>query len=141
MNRHMSVTLVGKSMALMAYTLDDRGITPLLLTQKLRYSVSVRPKNEFSAFTFNPASASFCRNFSSAFRWSANSSLVIVITLLMYAHTISNPSKSSDISLEIYPVCYIHQWECFGTHNSPKGVQYYRAVLVWEIIISDNSAL
>ena len=57
-NLRTSRTLVGTSIDLIASTLDDNGFTPLLLTQKPRYSDSVHPKKDFSAFTFNPTSAS-----------------------------------------------------------------------------------
>ena len=60
-------TLFGTSIALIDSTLDDRGLTPLLLNQKPRYAVSVHPMKDFSAFTFNPNSASLCRTISNAF--------------------------------------------------------------------------
>ena len=59
-NLRRSRTLVGTSIALIDSTLDDSGLTPLFLTQKPRYSVYVRPKKDFSAFTFNPAYMSLC---------------------------------------------------------------------------------
>ena len=49
-----SCTLVGTLIALIASTLDNWGLTPLLLTYKSRYSVFVRPNNDFSALTINP---------------------------------------------------------------------------------------
>ena len=39
MNLHMLRTLAGTSIALVDYTLDNRVLTPLLITQKPRYSV------------------------------------------------------------------------------------------------------
>ena len=77
-------TLFGTSIALIDSTLDDRGLTPLLLNQKPRYSVSIHPENEFSAFTFNPASASPCRTISNAFIWSLDIFLVITSMSYMY---------------------------------------------------------
>ena len=75
------------SIALTAYNLDDKGIIPLLLTQKQRYSVSVRPENDVSAFTLNYSSASLCRNLSNVFIMYSISCLVINSTLSTYAHT------------------------------------------------------
>ena len=46
--------LVGTLNALIASTLDDTGINALLLTNKKRYSVSIRPKKNVCVFTFNP---------------------------------------------------------------------------------------
>ena len=65
-NLRTSRTLVGMSIALITSTLDESGLTPLLLTQKPRYSVSVCPKKDFSAFTFNPAPAIPCIDFNKA---------------------------------------------------------------------------
>ena len=79
-NLHISRDLVGTYIALIAYTLDDRGLTPLLLTQKPRYSVSVCPEKDLSSFDFNPASASLCKTLSNAFRWPLNLFLVTTST-------------------------------------------------------------
>ena len=70
MKLSMLYTFVETPISLIAYIIDDRGFTPLLLTQKPRYSVSVCLENDFSAFNFNPASSSLCSNFSNAFMWS-----------------------------------------------------------------------
>ena len=67
-NLRTSRTLAVMLIYLTTSTLNNIGLTPLLLTQKPRYSVYVRPKKDFSAFTFNPASASLCRNLSKDFR-------------------------------------------------------------------------
>ena len=67
----MSRTLVGKLIDLIASTLDNNGLAPLLLTQKPRYSVSVCLKKYLSAFTSNHDSVSLCRNLYKAFRWSS----------------------------------------------------------------------
>ena len=93
----MSHTLVGALISLIDSTLDYGGITPSLLTQNLRYSVSAHTKNYIYFFTFNPASASFCGTFSRAFRWYENTCLVITIMLYIYERTVENPMKSSDI--------------------------------------------
>ena len=45
------------------------------------------PKNDFSAFTFNPASEGLCRNFSKASRWYLQYFFVITSNLSMYART------------------------------------------------------
>ena len=66
-NLSMLRTLVGTSIYLIDSTLDDRGLAPSLINHKPRYSVSVHPENEFSAFTFNPDSASLCRTLSNYF--------------------------------------------------------------------------
>ena len=47
MNLRTFRTSVGKFIALIAFILDNRGLTPLLVTHKPRYSVFVRPKNDF----------------------------------------------------------------------------------------------
>ena len=88
-NCHTSHTLVGVSIDLMVSDLDSRGLTPFLLTQKLKYSVSVCLKNESSVFTSNTDSTSYFKTFSGTLRWS--------ITFSIYAHTILKPSNSLDI--------------------------------------------
>ena len=45
----------------MACTLDKRGLTPYLLTHKLRYSVSIFPNNDIFMFIFSPYSVYFCK--------------------------------------------------------------------------------
>ena len=90
-------TLFGTSIALIDSTLDDRGLTPLLLNQKPRYAVSVYPMKDFSAFTLNPDYASLCRTISNAFIWSLDLFLVITSMSYMYARTMSNPSNILDI--------------------------------------------
>ena len=115
MNLHIQRTLVGAPMYFMASTLVHRGLTLYLLTQKPRYSVSVHLRNNFSAFTFNSSSMNICKSFSIAFRWSANPCLVITSILYMYAHTISNPSKSSDV----------FSWKISGILQNPIGSFWY----------------
>ena len=97
MNLHVSHNLFGDSMAFMGFTLDIRGITPSLLTQKLRYSISVHLKNYFSIFTFNPISAGFCETLFRSFRWSMKSFLVITSATSIYDNIVSNPSKILEI--------------------------------------------
>ena len=84
-------------MYLMEYNLYPRGISILFLTHKPMYLVSIHPKNEFSIFILNPASASLCKNFSRYLTWSKKSFLVITSMSYMYTPTISNPSNSLDI--------------------------------------------
>ena len=47
--------------------LDDKDLTPFLLTHNPRYLVSVCTKDNFSAFIFNPTSAGFFKTFLIAF--------------------------------------------------------------------------
>ena len=56
----MSHTLVWD---IMASTLDTRGIALSLLTQKPRYSVSVRLENDISSLNFSLSYVSLCRTF------------------------------------------------------------------------------
>ena len=92
-----SRTLVGTLIALITSTLDDSGLTPLLLTQKPIHPVYVYPKKDFYAFTFNPAYASLYRTMSKAFIWSSKLLLVITSTSSMYTLTMLKASNSSDI--------------------------------------------
>ena len=64
MNLIMSHTLDGTAIALIASNLDDRGIIPLLLTQKPRYYVSVCPNNDVTVFTLNSSCVSLFRTYS-----------------------------------------------------------------------------
>ena len=64
-----SRTLAGASIFLIASNFDKRDLSPWLLTHKPRYSVSVRQKDDLSAFTFNPESDSFCNTFYNAYKW------------------------------------------------------------------------
>ena len=107
-----SRTLFGISIAFVKSTVEYRGLTPFLITHNLRYLFYVCPKNDFSVFTFNPASASFYRTFSSSFRWSAKQSLVIMSTFSMFACTISNPSKIPDI----------FSWNILWILHTPIGI-------------------
>ena len=84
-------------MALMVSALDARGLTLYLFTPKSRYSVSVHSKNYFYTFTFKPDAVSFYNNFHGAVIWSVKSFLVTTNTLSIYARTILDPLKSSDI--------------------------------------------
>ena len=65
-------TLGGTSIILIASTLYNIGLTPLLLTHKPRYPVSVLLRKDYYEFTFNFASASLCRTLYKAFRRSLN---------------------------------------------------------------------
>ena len=67
-NLSISRTFVGTLIFLKVLTFGERCITPWLLTQKSSYLVSVCPKNDFDAFTFNPDSANFYDTFSKAFK-------------------------------------------------------------------------
>ena len=69
------------------------------------YLVSIYQKDEFSVFIYNPDSSDFCRTFTSSFILSVNLYLVLTSTSPTYAHTILNPSNSSDIFSVIYPIC------------------------------------
>ena len=89
----MLCTLVGTYTALIDFTLDGRGLNPLILTHKPRYLVYVHPDNDSSSVTFNTASASIYRTLSNTFRWYLNSFLVITGTSSMYARTMLNPSN------------------------------------------------
>ena len=56
----------------------------------------------------------------------------------MYARTVSNPKRAHIFFLEIYPGCYIHSSEVFGTHSLPKEEKQYRAILLGGIFIYDS---
>ena len=119
----------------MASTLDNRGITPFLFTQNMRYQVSVYPRVYFSVFIFNTTSASFCRTFFSAFRWSVKFSLVIIMSLSTHTCTISNTSNSLDIfSWNISGILYMPIGSV-GTCTFPGKGHFYRAVFLWGIIL------
>ena len=64
---------------------------------------------------FNPASASFCKNFDGELRWSVKSFLVITSTLYMYTHTISNPLRT----------LYVFYWNISGLLQPPIGSFWY----------------
>ena len=119
--------MVRTSIYLMAYILDDRGITPFLLLQKPRYSVSVHLKNDFSAFTFIPASVSFYIKFFRDFRRSMKSFLLINSALSIYAHKISDPLNISDIL----------SWKILGILQIPTSTFWYTYFL-HSIIISQR---
>ena len=108
-------TLVVKCIALMAYNLADRGLTSLLLTQKPIYSVSVLPKNEFSALTFNPAYSSLCITFTNSFILSLKSFFIITCMSSMYERTITNPFNS----------LYIFSWNILVMLQNPIGNCFY----------------
>ena len=93
----------------MESTLDGNGIIPLVLTQKLRYSVYFCPKNDFSALNSNTASVIICRTFSIAFRWFLNSFLLTNSISSIYSRTMSNPLNSSDI----------FSWKIWGLLQTP----------------------
>ena len=110
-NWPISCTLSGVSMALIVSTLDTRDMTPSLPTPKPRYSVYVHLKNYFSSLHFSPISASFCRTFSRAFRWSAKSYFVIASMPSIYPRTVSKAFNRSDI----------FSWKISGLLQTPKG--------------------
>ena len=127
-NHFTSCSLVEAPMTLMTYTLGDMGHTPYFITHKTRYSVSVHLKNDFSVFSFNSASTSFCKTFSRAFRWSVELFLAItIIFLYMYVpHQI--PQIDQGYSPGRHQGCYNPPWVFFGTHNPPTIAQEYKYV-------------
>ena len=97
MNQLAPCILVVIPIDLMSSTFDNISFNKFLLTHNYRYLVYVHPKMECYAFNFSFAYAILCGMFSSTFRWSAKSYLVMTSTLSINAHTIFNPSNSSSI--------------------------------------------
>ena len=118
MDLHTFRILVGTLISLISSTLDYRGLTPLLLTQKPIYSFSVCPKNDFSTFTFNPAYVSLYGCFSNAFRWSLKSFIVITSTYYIRTHHVKPFKYFGYIILEN-----------IGTVADPHG--YFLVLLIY----------
>ena len=110
-----SCTLFVTSIFLIATNFDERGITPCSMNWKQRQSIFVHSNNHFSAITFNTASIISCKNFCDSFGLSVNYFLVVTGTLPIYAHTILNSSKNSDI----------FSWNISGLLHTPIESSWY----------------
>ena len=110
-----SCTLVGTLILLIALTFNKKVSPRGYLPQKPRYSISIEPKNDFSPFTFNPASASFWNYFPNYFLSSVTYVLVTTSMLSIHTCTLSNPSYSSDI----------FSWNISGLLHMTRGSFWY----------------
>ena len=127
-------------MALIDSTLENGGIAPSFLIHKLRYSVSIRPRNNFSVFTFNPASNFFCKTVSRTFIFYTRSYLVITSMPSIYSRIMLNCSIFGIYFIRRYCGYCNPPYTVFGTRTFPMVVRYYRSVRLQGITRCDNTS-
>ena len=101
------------------------GSYQILITQKQRYFVSMRPNKEFSVYSFKTASTNLCRTLSKDFIWSWKSYLVITTRSSIYTLTMLKTLDRSDI----------FYWNILGLLQNSKGSFQYQDFPQWSMIV------